>query len=1128
MTITLENKKAYFDLIAPKYISWECYSSYLNYDIPFGSFGDIVDCRTYRRFIPELNKRETAIEAFLRVVEYNISLVKDILSHEELVKEAELMFKYLIDLKALPSNRSRWIGGTTSVEKHPASIMNCSFLALNRLSAFGEIFELLCLGVGVGYRTFYKDINQLPNIVNKNFEIEFELYNPLPKELREENTYKTFNKDKTINVVVGDSREGWRTAINILLSTFFYRTTPIKLIFNLNSVRPFGERIYGFGGTASGPEALENILHDIYHIIKNSVSDRLTALDASDICCAIAKGVVAGSSRRSALLCLFEENDDLMRNSKINIPFEKSYRWQANITCAIGSSKLDEFIKLLEIDPTEEVVYSYLEQIKPTKETLQSNFEAMKTFGEPGIDNYLLMVYKRYLAVRKYRPNEDWHQYIEVSTNPCFTGDMKLLTVNGYKTFAELEDQEVYVINSEGNISSGKVWCSGVKSVFQLRLSNNQIIKCTKDHVFKTNTDQQLEARDLKGNQLMPYLNRKIDWDIYDILGFIQGDGSLSRLNSSTHLGLEVHIGKNDMDILVVLSNLLNNPDLINHTLGKALYLTNEDINILLNELEFDKKILSEREFPFTYESWGETKKRKFLRGCFSANGSVLSNGRITYKSTCEKFIKQLQKTLLDDFNISSYITTNKSKEVEFTNGNYVCKESYDLNIGKYEDKFVFFNTINFIHTYKEYKLRKSLIETAPTVTSIKFIGEEKVYDFTESLIHWGVVEGYVVHNCHEIIGTIGLDHNSGGFCNLTTGDLRKCIDIKNKKFDYKEAEKIIRLLTRIGLRQTNIQIPMSGWNQTQLEERLLGVDISNGFIEVCSILNWKINSKKASNLRKKLREWANDEATKYSEKLGFKRPLLVTCVKPNGNTSTVLGSSAGIHWPWSKYYLRRVRMTSTDALAQTLIDQGYSVYPELYDLQKLNLTQESLDNFKDWNNEDQFDFYENQLKYFSKLSKEDQKDIINKCNAIVFEFPVKSFTNISANEITAIEQLENQRLWSIEYTDHLPSITITVKYNEWDSVCDWIYDNWNNGFITAAFMNYYDSKYSLLPYQSISEQEYNYHLSKIDENYIKTNELGNYFILNNELLDYYEQLNSYKDKEDLDIGECKTGCPLF
>ena len=141
------------------------------------------------------------------------------------------------------------------------------------------------------------------------------------------------------------------------------------------------------------------------------------------------------------------------------------------------------------------------------------------------------------------------------TSNPCLAGDMSLLTADGYRTFRDLAKQgTVSLVNYKGDISEGYVWSSGFRNILRVTFygkDNDQVIKCTSDHVFMLNDGSYKEAEYLsRGDRLMPFVECKenFDHDLF-LAGFIQGDGCTSRLNSAPHKGIEVHIGFNDYDI---------------------------------------------------------------------------------------------------------------------------------------------------------------------------------------------------------------------------------------------------------------------------------------------------------------------------------------------------------------------------------------------------------------------------------------------------------------------------------------------------------------------------------------------------------------------------------------------------
>lgn len=308
--------------------------------------------------------------------------------------------------------------------------------------------------------------------------------------------------------------------------------------------------------------------------------------------------------------------------------------------------------------------------------------------------------------------------------------------------------------------------------------------------------------------------------------------------------------------------------------------------------------------------------------------------------------------------------------------------------------------------------------------------------------------------------------------------------------------------------------------NETQKDERLLGVSMT-GWRDLVDLMGWETGSKECIEFLTKVREWANDEATLYSEILGVPRPLLVTCIKPEGTSSKIFGCSDGLHWAWDKYIKRGVEITAKDALAQTLMDQGVPAYPCSYDFNinadliaffHSELTSEKTYLLKNWGD---LTIWE-KIKYFESLTKEQQRIVLNSSNTVILQFPIMSPTTKSCADVSAIEQLENMKMFSQYYTDHMPSCTVTVKDHEWDDVVKWVYDNWEY-FTNVSFMPYYDSNYPLLPNQSIEAEEYNQRFMDMPK------------YIDYDLLNKYERLLDDPDDVDVsNIGGCSTGlCPV-
>lgn len=188
----------------------------------------------------------------------------------------------------------------------------------------------------------------------------------------------------------------------------------------------------------------------------------------------------------------------------------------------------------------------------------------------------------------------------------------------------------------------------------------------------------------------------------YELLGFIQGDGVLTDLNNPDKKGMAINIGKDDMDI----KDYFNLPLAFGE---RIIYYQNGDLINLIRKLKFSLNPLPNRDLPESFSRWTDIEKISFIKGLYSANGSILKNyGRITLKTTNKKLAEDV-KSYWISIGLNPYITTNKSKDVEFSNGIYTCKESYDLNLGRKNEVEWFGNNVGFIQVYKNKRIQEFL-----------------------------------------------------------------------------------------------------------------------------------------------------------------------------------------------------------------------------------------------------------------------------------------------------------------------------------------------------------------------------------------------------------------------------------
>ena len=266
---------------------------------------------------------------------------------------------------------------------------------------------------------------------------------------------------------------------------------------------------------------------------------------------------------------------------------------------------------------------------------------------------------------------------------------------------------------------------------------------------------------------------------------------------------------------------------------------------------------------------------------------------------------------------------------------------------------------------------------------------------------------------CSEII----LRNNE--FCNLTEVVVRPN-DSEN------DLQRKVRLASILGTWQstlTNFKYISKKWTQNCEEERLLGVSLTG--IMDCTLTNGK--EKGLEERLERLRDIAVATNKHYSEHIGIPQSAAVTCVKPSGTVSQLVDSASGIHARHNDYYIRTVRADKKDPLAKAMVDAGFPV----------------------------------------------EEDVMKPEHTYVFSFPMKADSNsVFRTDMTAIEQLELWLTYQKGWCEHKPSVTISVKENEWMEVGAWVYKNWD-WMSGVSFLPFSDHTYRQAPYQDCTKQEY-------------------------------------------------------
>jgi ribonucleoside-diphosphate reductase alpha chain len=507
--------------------------------------------------------------------------------------------------------------------------------------------------------------------------------------------------------------------------------------------------------------------------------------------------------------------------------------------------------------------------------------------GEPGI----LFID----TINREQVPEGFTKDIINCTNPCFSGDCFLSTKNGYEQLKYLDGKEVIIKTPVGNVK-GKVWKTGVKKTITLKCFGSNDLKVTPNHIIMTSDGREIQAKDTTGERLRAFSEPSSDHNLLWVkLGYIQGDGNLGRLKSKyRHKGLEINIGENDDDIL----------KLFNYERDGRKYYTDEFTDIL-KKYEFSEESLPYRTLPTIIDRVTLLQLKSFLRGLYSANGSVITTSRIALKSTCKKMIEKVQSLLLL-FDIDSYITTNKTRLNKFKNGEYMMKESYDLNIGQFANIVKFYEEIGFVHSYKTESLLNLLIERCPKVYKIEEnTFPEEVYDFSAPGVNWGFVNDFVVHNCGE---QPLADWESCNLAAINLGLMVKKNDKDQYEFDYEKFEKNIELIIQMLDMILDVnKFPLPQIEKKSLESRRIGAGIM-GFADLLIKLHIKYGSPECIELVHNIMSFYKEKANAVSIAMGGgkrKHKALLT-IAPTGTTSMFCNASSGIE-PYFNYYHERV-----------------------------------------------------------------------------------------------------------------------------------------------------------------------------------------------------------------------------
>ena len=814
--------------------------------------------------------------------------------------------------------------------------------------------------------------------------------------------------------LIKDSKEGWADALYYGLNAWFNGK---DVDFDFSQLRPAGARLKTMGGKSSGPAPLRSILIFARERILANQGKRLKPIDIHDIACKIAEIVEMGGVRRSALISLSDLDDENMRDAKRG----QFYLTDPQRSMANNSSVYNE---------------------KPGASVLMDEWIALAKSGtgERGIFNRGSLV--------KQLPERRWKVFRRHSqtsgSNPCIAEDTWIMTSNGARQVKDLIDTPFNaVVNGKEYLSSG-FFKTGNKDIFEIKTSRGFSFRATDNHKvlvvdYKSRKIQRnvwREIGDLKiGDRLVLHNHGEISWNGEGtgsegwLLGNLLGDGNIEKSGKANldYWGITQSVMMKRA-LLLVHGKVGARSDLVGHA-AKTGYTRVQSVELGklagYYGLSYGNKVVTDN-----IEMASSEFCRGFLQGWFDADGSVQGNlkkGASVRLSSSNLFNLKRAQRMLSRLGIISTICENRRQagyrllpDGRGGNKEYLCNADHELIISG-KNIAVFQKRINFSDPQKNSKIENILSAYKRRLNKETFNSEiveiirgkkENVYDCKVPDINAFDGNGVYLHNCGEII------LRSKQFCNLSEV-------VARFEDTEKSLMKKIRIAAILGTYQstlTNFPYLSKEWKKNCEEERLLGVSITGQ--RDCPVIN-----KDNGDLFLKLKNYAVEINKEYAKRFGISQSTSVTCVKPSGTVSQLVDAASGLHPRHAPYYIRRVRISATDNFFKMLRDQKVPYVPDI-------------------GHGDEVTTY-------------------------VFGFPVKAPSkSVFKNDLSAMEQLEYWKKVKVNYTEHNPSVTISVGSGEWIGVANWVYENWDliGGL---SFLPREDHVYELAPFEEITKEQY-------------------------------------------------------
>jgi ribonucleotide reductase, class II len=1034
--------------------------------------------RTYSRFVS--GSRENWQQVCTRTLR---GLVK--LGNLE-AEEAAVIDRMQRQVKALPSGRWLWVGGSEWLERPEnfSGAYNCTSTNVIDWRAFGLMMDLAMMGCGTGAILEPELIDQLPVVRNLlEIGVVSAIGSTPPEQRRHLTDVEVVGNHVTIHV--GDSRQGWvksyQTVLELCSDERFSGT--VKIDVNLADVRPAGELLKGFGGMAN-PVKLPELYARCVQILNKAHGRKLNSVECCLLIDEAAVTIVAGNIRRSAGIRQFNSADTLGANAKDNL-WQQGEDGSWKIDPERDSLRMANHTRVFHRKPSlEECVDAVRKQYYSGEGAIQWAGEAVARSNadviSPEQKRDFLAAYSNGTGlewlnenVPSLKPGEAEKKLWRYGLNPCgeiigadfhcVSGSTFLITKDGLHQIKDVVGQEVEIWNGESWSQVTPMVTGRDRKLYRVQFGDGTFLDVTDKHrFFVADRFNHYSYKELTTAELQDALVNhpyKLHTETFTIsyeggehidptwaytLGQLVGDGSICKSNGKPQLQLRLYGEKSYKQLAIA-----------GKTSGTERYYSeNKDLPCLLYtgfHQNFDAEAVRLLKYSAdafdAIASWDRDSILHFVAGLADADGSAVSSGGI--------------RLYISDYDRAYRIYLLLLKCGVRSSVNLVQKAGTMTNLGERKKDLWYLQITDCtaipcqrLDTRLGHEpLAKGKWQMVRTITELT--GLHDTYCFNEPIHHKGVFGGTLT-----------------GQCNLAEVHLNQ-ISPDNLQ-EQEDAFRASALSVAVLL---NHQFQEPRYQSSRLQDPIVGVSFTglfDFFVHAFGTpwLEWWATGRPATEAGKGfkakeaayLTRWAaivHEQVWAYCDKHGIKRPNRCTTTQPAGTKSLLTGASPGWHPPKAQRFIRRITFRKNDPVALACIEYGYSVIP-------------------------------------SQSDKDDNGNLLNdpfdpRCTEWLIEIPVAvswadipGADQVEISKFDAMSQMDFYMQVQSCYTAHNTSATIELREAEIEPLGQRIFEaiRDDEGYISAALLARFDDlqTFPRLPFEPIDKATYDQLMQGVKE----------------------------------------------